>query len=227
MYQRLAVAVACSIEFERCCQRFDLLDEYGVVRFAAQYMQANWQGIILSNQPHGDLTGKFVDLVGTRPRTPEWSFALEAKFVRHTTGVREWLAEVALDVFRLQHLSTNAVQSTDRIVLLAGQKEQLHDHIFHRLVNTNGARQRGLPMVLPEHILPAPSVVEIRNSPASHHRWFKKLQEGLGADLPISYTAHLAGRYQTGQSPDSIEVCVWVTRRRRNWHSFDASSYFA
>jgi hypothetical protein len=225
MWQDLAMAVGSHLEFERKCQRGGLLDESTVVRCAAEYFQAVWKGRIKVNEPHVDIPGKFVDLVGTKPRTNTLSMALEAKWLKDQGGTRHWLKEVAVDVFRLQHLTTNVAQNAERVVLVAGIRSMIKDKLLNFRVDSGGGSTLGIKHVLPTRSSPAFAKFEIRNVEAEARQWLKlchkQLDKNLATNLASTYNARLAGHYRTWKGSDSLEVFVWLTRRPKGWGSFN------
>jgi hypothetical protein len=201
LWQNLAVAVGSRIEFERRCNRSRLLDESAVVRFGAEYLQSQWNGEIRVGEPHQDLAGKFVDLVGTRPLAETFGLVLEGKWLKDDGGDREWLKEIVVDLFRLQHLTTNTAQGAERILLVAGTRKMMRDHILRRKVHSDvGHSVRAMPHVLPERANDALTRFQIRNADANARRWLRKCHEKLGCNLPSTYNATLAGHYRTWRS---------------------------
>lgn len=222
-WQELAVAVACRVEFEQMCNRSALLDESAVVRFAAEFCQANWNGKIDVNSAHPNMDGKFVDLVGTSPQSPTLAMAAEAKWVREG-GTREWLKEVAVDVFRLQHLATDVAQGAFRVIIVAGTRALLQSQILERRVHSNGTTVQALPLFLP--VVPAADYtsIDIRHADPGLRPWLRKCHEKLGRHLPSTYRAQLAGRHLSQNSDNACEVLVWVTKRPQGWGSFSPTN---
>lgn len=225
IWQHLAAAVACRIEFERRCSRGALLDESGVVRFAAEFFQAEWKGDIRVGEPHPDLAGKFIDLVGTTPQGGSLNLALEAKWLKNDGGDREWMKEIACDVFRLQHLTTGTAQGCDRVVLAAGTREMMRDHLWTRSVHTGlGSSVLALPIILPRSVSATMAKFQIRQCAAEARQWLKRCHTKLGAPLPSTFDASMAGHYRTWIGADAVEVAVWVCTRPQGWGSFDAAA---
>jgi len=225
LWQNLAVAVVSRIEFERRCNRSRLLDESAVVRFAAEYLQAQWNGEIRVAEPHPDLAGKFVDLVGTKPKAEKFGLVLEGKWLKDDGGDREWLKEIAVDLFRLQHLKTKMAQGSERILLVAGTRGMTLDHLLRRKVHSDlGHSIRALPHILPERANDTLTKFEIRKADVNARRWLRKCHERLGFDLPSTYTARLAGHYRSWLGREGCEIFVWLTKRPQGWGSFDPSA---
>ena len=149
IWQGLATAVACRIEFERQCMRGALVDESTVVRFAAEYLQAQWEGPIEVSFPHPDMDGKFIDLVGKKRFNDQVNLMMEAKWLKQDSGTRQWLREVILDLFRLQHATTGVSQGSDRVLLVVGHRKMVKEQISERLVQSDGPNVLAISHVLP------------------------------------------------------------------------------
>lgn len=225
IWQGLAIGVACRIEFERQCARGGLLDESAIVRFAAEFLQARWPGDIRVCERHPDLPGAFVDLVGLTPQGKSIDLALEAKWVKDGGGTREWLKEITVDVFRLQHFTSGTAQGVSRAILVAGVRTRMKDEVWDRSVQT-GAKSSitALPLVLPPNPSATASKMPIRKAEQGARRWLKACHKDLGVALPSSYDARLAGHYRTGADDRGVEAAVWLTTRPQGWGSFDPSS---
>lgn len=216
----LAVAVACRIEFEGRCDRLGFVDEFTAVRFAAEFLDSHRKGKVRTDEPHPDMKGKFIDLVRETPGGKLLNLGLEAKWLRPTEGVREWLKELAVDLFRLQHFRTGTAQGTHRILLVAGTNQLIDTELFKRTVQTGSKRQPGLPFILPVGESATFSTFSIRDGAKESRKWLRACHEKLDANLPVKYDARLAGQHPAAGRDDSIRVLVWVTRRRQNWRSF-------
>ena len=219
-WQHLAIAVAGRLEFERECNRGALLNESTVVRYTAEYCQANWNGTINVNFPHPGINRKYIDLTGTMPRSPQIGLAVEAKWIRDG-GTRDWIKEVAVDLFRLQHITTNTAQGAVRVILVAGTHSYLRAQLVNRRVRTGGGLVRALPIILPICVTEEFQSFDVRNANLAARQWLRKCQEELGRDLPSTYKAHLSGHYRTGHGDGACEVYIWVTKRPQGWGSFD------
>lgn len=224
VWQDLAVAVGCRLEFERKCNRGGLLDESAAVRFAAEYLQAVWDGQIAVNEPHEDMPGKFVDLTARKLRSRNLGLALEAKWLKADGGTRGWLKEVAVDIFRLQHLTSNMAQDAERVVLVAGISSIVRSKLLDAKVHGGEKSTRGLDHILPRALSSEYSKFNIRHCHGEARKWLRlcqrKLDKTLKTDLPSTYDARLAGLYQTRPDGDAVEVLVWLTRRPKGWGSF-------
>jgi hypothetical protein len=222
LWQHLALAVACRIEFEQCCGRGALVDESAVVRFAAEYLQAKWDGPIRANVPHGNIPKKFVDVVGTRPRTNDLDLALEAKWAKSEGGTREWLVELVRDLYRLQHFTTHMVQGAARVLLVAGHHDKIREQLLTRKVHaTSGGSVLALPHILPTAFASTVQKIQVRNTDTSMRKWLTKCHSTLGASLPSTYDARLVGHSRTGDTDSAVEVYVWATYRPKGWGSFN------
>jgi hypothetical protein len=229
-WQSLAKAVACRIEWDMQCGYGNLLDESAVVRIAADYLNAHWPGPINCNvpHPHPDLKGKFTDVTGAAVRSAPIQLALEAKWVRDG-GRREWLMEIAVDLFRLQYITCaenpkEVHQDCTRVVLVAGTHKHMHDEVWTRSANTKQkSRVEALPLILPVTPSPTFDKFSIKDCARNARAWLRKCHNEFGHPLPSTYTARMAGRFITDQKPsdDAIEVVVWLTKRPSGWGSFD------
>ena len=224
IWQDLAMAVGSRLEFERRCKRGGLLDEAAAVRSAAEYLQAVWNGQIEVSDPHDDIPGKFVDLTATKPRSASLGLALEAKWLRDEGGTRQWLKEVAVDVFRLQHLTSNMAQNAERVVLAAGGRNRIRDKLLTYRVDAGGRSTLGIKHVLPTRFSLEFAKFDIRHCEQEARKWLKLCHTKLGTNLPSTYDARLAGHYRTWKGDDAVEVLVWLTRRPQGWGSFNPTT---
>lgn len=221
-WQDLAIAVACRIEFERKCLREPLLSESSAVWFAAQVLQAHWNGKILPEQPHPNIPRAKIDLVGRTPRDNAYNLALEAKYIDPEGGTREWLKELYEDVHRMQHFTGPAMnQHTQRVVLIVGPVGSIRSDIFDRKVQYGGGMTQALPHLLPTS-LEQGSIVYTRDGFHVNIRpWLKKVREEMTVNLASHYAAQMVGKFATGTTDDAIEAVVWKTTRRPRWTHFD------
>ena len=222
----LAIAVGTRLEFERRCLREPLIDESTIVRFAAEYLAARWPGEIRPNEPHPELSGKFIDLVGIRPRSEKYDLGLEAKWLKADSGTRQWLKEITVDLFRLQHFKEDVVQDAERILVVAGTSEKIKKEIFEKTVQTGGGTTQAMSYVLPSQISSTYKKFQIRNCDTEIRKWLLGCHEKIGKDinLPSTYDARLAARYSSlTKSDEAIEVIVWRTKRPTGWGSFNPS----
>jgi hypothetical protein len=236
-WQSLAKAVACRIEWDMQCGYGDLLDESALVRIAADYLHAHWPGTINFNvpHPHPHLDRKLIDVTGSTVRSGRLKLALEAKWVRDG-GTREWLVEIAVDLFRLQYITQATRDSKDkvdqnctRVVLVAGTHKHMHDEVWTHSANTKQkSRVEALPLILPVTQATGSNdftVLDLRRSARDAWAWLRKCHKKFGHPLPSTYGAQMAGRFITDQSSkpsnDAIEVVVWLTTRPQGWATFD------
>ncbi|MCH7905623.1 MAG: hypothetical protein IH944_13790 [Armatimonadetes bacterium] len=220
-WRDLAVAVASRIEFERRCDRLGFVDEFTAVRFSAEFLDSQRTGKIRTEEPHPDISNKFIDLVRETKRGKQLDLGMEAKWLRPTGSTRSWLKELAVDLFRLQHFRTGTKQGTHRVLLVVGTHDMIKDNIFDRNVQTGGGSKRGLPFILPENLSTTFTKFEIRNCRPEARKWLRSCRVNLGVNLPSTYDARLAARHVAASDNDAIEAVVWVTRRKPSWKSFD------
>lgn len=217
----LAVAVACRVEFENRCGRVGFIDEHTVVRFAAEFLDAHRTGSIESEIPHPDIKNKFIDLVRHTPRGKQLDLGIEAKWLRPSGSTRAWLKEVAVDLFRLQHFRTGTAQGAHRVLMVVGFQSMLETELFGRKVQTGGGTAAGLPFILPTSKSAHFQSFNLRDCPKEARKWLRSCKGELGLNLPSTYEARLAAQYSTREGPDPVCACVWVTRRKQNWQTFD------
>ena len=213
--------MAARLEFERRCLRERLIDEFTVVRFAAEYLAAKWRGELRPGEPHPDMQGAFLDLVGLRPRADTYDLGLEAKWLKEKSGKRQWLREVVVDLFRLQHFSTRTVQGITRVVLVAGTHEKIEEEIFQRVVQTGGGTTNAITHLLPQQVNQKFQRFAIRQCDHRMRTWLVGCHRELGKNLPSTYDARLVARYCTLNDPKGYEVVVWLSKCPRNWQSFN------
>jgi hypothetical protein len=222
-WSKVGHAIACRLEWERLCDRGDLIDEASLVRAAAEVTQALSTEVIVPEWRHPDLKGyRQVDLVG-KGRSKKVKWALEAKWVCTTRGTREWDREVAVDICRLQHLTSGLDVKPLRFLLVAGPSAELRAGLLEKQKNIGKKRMPILAELLPM----TPGTLKkynVRGCADWLHPFFSNIATDLGAPLPSTYDATLVGQFAATQDTESISVCLWMLNRPRGWGSFDPSS---
>ncbi len=222
----LAHAVACRLEWERLCRRGALLDENSLVRAAAEYTQAVARDDIRPEFSHPDLPGRKVDLVGLDGnRRLRW--ALEAKWVCVTKGQRQWDKEVAVEVCRLQHLTSRMTTAAHRLLLVAGPKVELRSGLLDKRMNVGDGERRKIL----QELLPTKAEQNIKYQVRNCEKWlrtfFLSVAKEVGEKIPSTYDATLLCRFAAGAQASSIDCFLWLLKRPKGWGSFDPASVWA
>lgn len=229
-WHNLAVASACLLENERLCNRKAFIDEASLVRVAAQFVQASTQLVLDPEHNHPDLPGnQRFDLLGRTDRARPARFLAEAKWVRSGGGTRKWTAEITKDILRLESVTTDVENQTDRALIVGGIRRSFEASLLNVTVRAGGgnARVQVLPHILQPRArgtsYPYNQVrVPVRECADGMRQFWRQRAAAWGQNLPVSYQCSLAGRHSAGRSQDSVEVWVWLIRRSRKRSGFDA-----
>jgi hypothetical protein len=231
-WQKIAIALASRLQFEAACGRQRLIREDLSRLFLAEVVQTQISGSVEPEFNHPDLPGDTrVDLLVRSPNAQNIEAAIEHKWVRRTTAnaVRPWMAEVLADAMRVEALSQQMVQGSERLLVVAGEVEEMRSKIWESESRRgNGlSRIRVVDTLLQSRppagtIQPAPVTVQLQ----SVGQPFKaKLRQGapeLLAQLPNRYAVQLVGFHRA--HADGIECAVWkITRPVGNRGTFDAN----
>jgi hypothetical protein len=227
-WQHLAIAVACGLEQERLSDRGAFIDEAALVRASAAFIQATTQLLLHPEMTHADLNqDQRLDLAGrTRPGIA-LSFAAEAKWLRSGGGVRNWPAEIATDILRLERLQDDTAAATERVLIIGGIERSVRTKLLEAKRNVGGGRLVVLPHILqvPDPNLTAypynQSKVRVRDCVPEMKDFWLDMAAGFANLAPVSYQCALAGRHKAGPTQDAVEVYIWRIRRSRNRAAFN------
>lgn len=232
-WHHLAIAVACGLEQERLSERGAFIDEAALVRASAAFIQATTQLLLEPELPHPDLIGaQRLDLSGRAAPAGNLSFVAEAKWLRSGGGVRNWPAEVAKDILRLERLANDTTGSTDRAIIVGGIRRSIKANLLEVQINADGGRVEIAP-----HLLQVrdPAIreypynqvrIDIRSCDVRVEDFWLKRAQAFSDDLPVSYQCALAGHHKAGPTQEAVEVHVWLIRRSRNRSDFSAEATF-
>jgi hypothetical protein len=219
-WDNLARAVACALEWERLCDRGQFLDENSLHRAVAEYLQSVTTSIVKPEFNHPDIPGNtLVDLVGFGPTGKKIDFAVEAKWVKEGGGVRDWPAEIADDLFRLELLTKDMAQQNDRVLVVSGIRGRIDKGLMNKGKNVKGQKRlRWLDEILPDALAPKSRKTLVRDCKVAMRPFFKKRATSIGvAQLPITYQAQLVGHYRVDPNDKNVvETYVWRISRSQN-----------
>lgn len=214
MIEQLARAVTCNLEWERLCRRGALLDETALVRAAAEYAQAVLFEEVIPEHPHADLPGRQIDLVAKAPGG-SLLMALEAKWVCTTKGTRQWDREIAAEIARLEHLSSNMAPTARRLLLVAGPRGEVDSGFLTKRKNVGKQRRAIAEALLPLVQADEPGKYQVRKCAEWLRPFFRDVAKDVGGSLPSTYDAILVARSDSGEEPESISAWLWLLRRPR------------
>jgi len=175
---------------------------------------------------HDDLPGaKRLDLVGRKKEGGILSLAVEAKWIKSGTETRPWLEEVAEAALRLEKISQETNQHTQRALLIGGISRTVQARLVGREVNVGQDRREAFPQVLQaknegKEYPYNQKKTEVRNCDDDFKKFFHGQVEKVGGELPVSYQSALSGHHKAGPKNNSTEVYAWVIRRSRNRSTF-------
>lgn len=219
-WQDLSVAVACSLEWERRCDRAKFLDENSFRRAVAEYLQSRTTAKIESEYNHPDIPGNTrLDLVGFGPQAKKIDFAVEAKWIKDGGGVRDWPAEITDDIFRLEMVTTDMAQQNERMLVVGGVASRVSTGLVNKGKNVAGQnRLRWLDELLPDTITGVDRRTAVWDCKVVMRPFFKARATSIGVTrLPISFQAQLVGHYQVDPNDNaSVVSYVWQIRRSQN-----------
>jgi hypothetical protein len=219
-WNKLARAVSCSLEWERLCERANFLDENSLHRSVAEYLQSVSTAKIETEYNHKDIPGNtLIDLVGFGPQAKKIDFAVEAKWVKEGGGTRDWPAEVADDIFRLEMLSFEMAQQDDRIIVVSGINGRIDKGLVNKGKNIKGQKRiRWLDEILPDSLGAQPRKTAVRDCKVAMKPFFAKRAKAIGVtELPISFQAQLVGHFRVDpREEECVETYVWRISRSQN-----------
>jgi len=231
-WQRIAIALASRLQFEAACGRQRLISEDLSRLFLAEVVQTQISGRVEPEFNHPDLPGDTrIDLLIRSPTAQNIEAAIEHKWVRHTTAstVRQWMSEVLADAMRVEAISQQMAQGSERILVVAGEVEEMRSKIWE----SESRQGNGLPRIRVVDTLlqsrPATGAVQSQSVTvqlqAVGQPFKAKLRHGapeLLAHLPSRYTVQLVGFHRA--HADGIECAVWrISRPVGNRGTFDAN----
>jgi hypothetical protein len=231
-WQKISVALASRLQFEAACGRQRLISEDLSRLFLAEVVQTQISGRVEPEFNHPDLPGDTrVDLLIRSRNAQNIEAAIEHKWVRQTTAnaVRQWMSEVLADAMRVEAISQQMVQGSERLLVVAGEVEEMRSKIWE----SESRQGNGLPRirVVDTLLQSRPTAGTVQPHPVTVHlqavgQPFKaKLRHGapeLLTQLPNRYTVQLVGFHRA--HTDGIECAVWkITRPVGNRGTFDAN----
>jgi hypothetical protein len=220
-WQNIAVALASRLQFEVACGRRRLLTEDLSRLFLAEVLQTQISGSIEPEHNHCDLPGNTrVDLILKSPTAQNIEAAVEHKWVRRTTErtVRQWMSELIGDVMRVEALTEQMVQGSERVVCVSGEVNEMRSKIWESESRRgNGAPRVGVVETLLQSRIGmsfAPQRPKTVNLRQDGRPFLSKLRHGtpeLVSCLPVRYSVQLAGYHRA--HPEGIECVVWLIKR--------------
>ena len=227
----MAVAVSSRLEFERLCQRRAFIDEASLRRHCVEFVQATTSLISTPEYNHVDLpsSNMRLDVVARAKESAPLAMALEAKWLDPEKGVRQWSFEIGKDILRLERISTETNQQTERALVVAGISRTVNSKLIDGEINVPGSREAILPHILQPKAkgfdFPyKQKKIFIRECEAKLRKFFYDRAKAVSNQLPVSYQVSLAGHHLAGPTRDSIEMYIWIIRRSRNRSLFNPST---
>ena len=226
----MAVAVSSRLEFERLCQRRAFIDEASLRRHCVEFVQATTSLIPTPEHNHDDLPGnERLDVIARAREGSPLTLALEAKWIKSEGGVRGWSSEITKDILRLERISKNTNQQTERVLVIAGISRTVNSKLIDGQINVGGGREAVLPHILQPKVKDTDfpynqQRMPIRDCDAKLRKFFYERAKAVSNQLPVSYQVSLAGHHLAGPTQDSIEMYVWVIRRSRKRSLFDPNT---
>lgn len=231
-WERIAVAVACRVQYEQACGRGRLITEDLTRLVLAEVVQSQVAGSLEAEFNHPDIPGNArLDLLVRSPRANNIDVAIEHKWIRATSlGVtRHWAAEVIADILRVERLHQQMSQGCERAVVVVGEVEEMRTKLWEREVRQGGGQHRlrivdalfqGRPTTGVGQ--QQPLVVNLRNNCAVFRRLIRQGVPELFAELPSAYQIRLAAHHRA--KSDGIECVVWlVSRGQQQRVTFDGA----
>lgn len=226
----MAISVSSRLEFERLCQRRAFIDEASLVRHCVEFIQATTSLALTPEHNHIDLpNNKRLDVIAQAREGSPLTLALEAKWLKPEGGVRGWSSEIAEDILRLERISEDTNQQTERALVVAGISRTVNSKLIAGQINVGGGREVILPHILQPKVenIDFPynqRRMPIRDCDAKLKKFFCARAKAVSDQLPVSYQVSLAGHHLAGPTQDSIEMYVWIIRRSRNRSLFDPNT---
>ena len=233
-FKAMARAVACTLEWERLNGRGAFLDENSLRRSLAEHVQSVTTAIVEPEYNHDDIPGnKRLDVVGFGPQQKKIEFAVEAKWIKEGGGTRDWHAELADDIFRLECLTTDMAQRDHRILVVAGIRGRVDSGLINKSKNVKKKNKSNDPTKKPKRlkwvdaILPSTvgsqsRTFKVRDCKEAFTDFFKARSKSVGLKkLPISFQARLVAHYRTDEKDKkATESYVWLVGRSTGRREF-------
>jgi len=231
-WNKVAIAVACRVQYDKSCGRGRLISE-DVTRLAlAEVIQSQVAGDIEVEFNHPDIPGNTrLDLLVRSPGAQNIDVAIEHKWVRSTSAktVRHWAPEIFGDILRVERLQQDMSQHCERAIVVVGEVEEMRNKVWERKV----ARGGGLPRIRLMDVIiqgrPASSAshatalnVNLRADGQPFRKLIKQGASELYDSLPSCYQIRLVAFHRT--LSDGIESAVWIVTRGQQRVTFDAAS---
>jgi hypothetical protein len=233
-WQTTAIALASRLQFEAACGRGRLISEDLSRIFLVEILQSQTSGFVEPEYNHPDLPGDTrVDLLIRSPNAQNIEAAIEHKWVRETTQntIRHWMAEVLGDVMRVEALSQEMVQGSQRIVCVSGEVEEMRRAIWESKSNNGNGQQR---IGVVDNLLQSspqlsfspqdPITVQLERTGPSFYSKLKQGSKELFARLPARYSVELVGYHRAHSH--GVECAIWrIGRPVGQRVTFDANKW--
>ncbi len=216
----VAEAIACRIQYEYNCGRQKLIREDFVKLVSAEVLQAQIEGKVEAEFNHPDLPGNTrIDLIARSPQAQNIQALVEIKWVRRSTDqmVRQWAREIVADVLRVERVQAGLAQGCDRIVLVAGEAQEMRTQLWERRVQAgNGnARENVVANLLQARLAAAdaqaPRTISLQNLGPAFQKFIRGAASELLNALPTVYNIRLVAHFATRH--DGIECAIWKVTR--------------
>lgn len=232
-WNQVAIALASRLQFEQACRRSRLLTEDFTKIVLAEAVQAYTSGSIDPEYNHPDVPGDArIDLLVRSPQAANIEAAIEHKWIRATTDTtsRNWLGEILADLLRLERLDAEIVQASERVLVIAGEVEQMRRRLWERKVNVGNGQQRvrvvdNLMQSRPDagDVQDAPALINLRDDGAPFSTILASKSGELFNQMPSRYQIQLIGHHRT--HTDGVECVAWrITRPAGQRSTFDGAT---
>ncbi|WP_273209583.1 hypothetical protein [Marinobacter subterrani] len=234
-WQRISIALSSRLQFEMACGRGRLISEDISRIFLAETVQSQISGAIEPEINHPDLPGNTrLDLLVRSPSAQNIEAAIEHKWVRRTgeNVGRQWMAEVLADLLRVETISSQMVQGSERILVVSGEVEEMRSKIWESQSRQGGGQPRvgvvnTLMQARPQsgEVQSESTTIQLRNI---GRPFFKKLRHAapeLLGQLPARYAVQLVGYHRA--YAEGVECAIWkISRPGGHRSTFDAADHW-
>ena len=235
-WQQISIALSSRLQFEAACARGRLISEDLSRVFLAESVQSQVPGPLEPEFNHPDLPGNTrIDLLVRSRNAQNIEAAIEHKWVRRTgeNVGRNWMAEVLGDLLRVETISAQMVQGSERILVVSGEVEEMRGKIWESQSRQGEGRPRiGVVATLMQprpqagDVQPHSETIQLRDI---GRPFLSKIRQGspeLLSTLPARYCIQLVGYHRAHSG--GIECAVWKITRPSGYRStFDGAARWA
>lgn len=231
-WQKIAMALSSRLQFEVACGRGAMISEDISKTFLAEAIQSQIPGSLEPEFNHPDIPGNSrLDLLIRSSTAQNIEAAIEHKWVRYTGDKtsRQWMAEILGDLFRVEKLSSQMAQGSERILVVSGEVKEMRRKVWESESHRGEGRPRikvvnTLMQSRPQSgaVQEQATTIQLRDVGRPFLSKIRHSSRTLLNDLPTRYAIRLVGFHRA--DADGVECAIWkITRPAGQRSTFDGS----